>query len=89
MVIQWVELRVETHGYGRLGALSYCRPIIFGSFSSPSNGVASPISAFIDGIEDEGPFYKNDFYFLPKQLGEKVGNCTFLHSVDARCRPQG
>ena len=36
--------------------LSNCRPIIFGSFTSPSNGVASPISSFIDGIEDEGPF---------------------------------
>ena len=33
-----------------------CRPIIFGSFTSPSNGVASPISSFIDRVEDEGPF---------------------------------
>ena len=31
--------------------LRSCRPITSGSFSSPSNGVASPTSAFIDGIE--------------------------------------
>ena len=36
-------------------------PITFGSFSSPSNGVASPTSAFIDG-----------FRLLQKQLDEQV-----------------
>ena len=46
--------------------LSNFRPITFGSFSAPSNGVASPTSAFIDG-----------FRFLQKQLDEQVAKFHF------------
>ena len=46
--------------------LSNCRPVTFGSLSSPSNGVASPTSAFIDG-----------FRLLQKQFDEKVAKLHF------------
>ena len=52
--------RVVTHHSLRLvramvlWTLSNCRPITFGSFSSPSNGFASPTSSFIDGVVHVG-----------------------------------
>ena len=57
--------------------LSNCRPIIFGSFSSPSNGVVSPTSAFIDGIEISTSY---------REIGKKVGT---RWTLDATLRVEG
>ena len=77
--------------------MSNCRPIPYGSFSSPSNGVALPTSAFIHGIIRhfhaeidlagslglEGMNVDSHcvIHVLPKELDEKCAS-LFIQALD-------
>ena len=62
-------------------ALSDCRPITCGSFSSPANDVTSPTSAFVDGV-----------VHVSCDSGHSLTQTSYVHEIACTCtsrRPKG